>query len=113
MMHRKKQFTIYAYASCQKPKSSRNSNTELEALHVASFRFFDEQSSSERDLMNDETVVEEEENNPRERIALTRIRLDSPRLLLPPKSKNVHVTQTTPNRGSALHQSKSQYCLRA
>ena len=50
-MHRKKQFTIYAYASCQKPKSSRNSNTELEAVHVTSFRFFDEQSSSERDLM--------------------------------------------------------------
>ena len=44
MMHRKKQFTIiYAYASCQKPKSSRNSNTELEAVHVTSFRFFDEQ----------------------------------------------------------------------
>ena len=34
--------------------------------------------------MNDETVVEQEENNPRERIALTRIRLDSPGLLLPP-----------------------------
>jgi len=51
MTHRKKQFTIYAYASCQKPNSRRNSNTELEAVRVTSFRFFDEQSSSERDLM--------------------------------------------------------------